>query len=161
LGEALRTLDPRRLGGRAEDGNARVAQDVREPCEERRLGTDDYEVDVELTGEGEQPLAVLGANGVALADPCDPGVAGRGVDRIEPRTLRELPDQRVLTPARPDDEDLHAASLLATPARLTRRNPEPLGPVVRFARPPPRGDRNRERHTCLQRGCADCVTTSG
>src|SRR5207248_1481733 len=66
--------------------------------------------------------------------------------------------------SRPDDENFHAASLLATPARPTAP-PEPRdqapGPIVRFPRPPPQGDRNREILTCLSRDCAECVTFFG
>src|SRR5205823_14824161 len=37
----------------------------------------------------------------------------------------------------------------------------PTGPVVRFARPPPRGDRNGETRTCLSRIRAESVTARG
>src|SRR5207248_582986 len=66
--------------------------------------------------------------------------------------------------SRPDDENFHAASLLATPARPTAP-PEPRdqapGPIVRFPRPPPQGDGNREILTFLSRDCAECVTFFG
>ena len=56
----------------------------------------------------EQPLGVLRAHRVALSEPGDPRVAGRGVQLGQPRALRELPGKRVLAPARPHDENLHS-----------------------------------------------------
>ena len=68
LREALRALDPRGLRARAEHGDAGVAQLVADAGDERRLGPDHDEIDVERAGEREQPVAVVGANGVAGAE---------------------------------------------------------------------------------------------
>ena len=68
-----------------------------------------------LAAEAEEPLAVLRADGMAAADPRDTGVPGRRVQSLETWALGELPGERVLATAGPDDADSHAASLLAEP----------------------------------------------
>ena len=93
------------LGPKTAD--AGVAERVREARDERRLRADDGEVDLELAAEREQALAVLGAHRVALAEPSDAGIAGRGVQRFEPGALLQLPGERVLAPAGPNDQDPH------------------------------------------------------
>ena len=45
-----------------------VAQLVRDPGDERRLGPDDDEIGLERAGEPEQAFAVLGADGMAAAE---------------------------------------------------------------------------------------------
>src|SRR5205807_7043415 len=120
----------------------------------RRLRPDDNEVDAELSAEREQPLRVARADRMAFTEARDPGVPGRGMKCLEPRALRELPGERVLATAGPNDQDPHAPSLLRVPERA-------LGPLVRFARPPPRGDRNRELRTCLSRDRAESVPFCG
>src|SRR5439155_18273029 len=47
------------------------------------------------------------------------------------------------------------ASLAIRKAVFTDSTPRP---VVRFARPPPQGDRNQERRTCLSPDCDESVT---
>jgi hypothetical protein len=44
---------------------------------------------------------------VALPEPCDPRIARRRVQGAQRGRLRELPGERVLAPARPDQEHLH------------------------------------------------------
>ena len=107
LREALRALDPRGRAAGAEDGDPVPAQDVGDTGDERRLRADHDEIDVEAAREAEQALAVLGPHRVTVAEPRDPGVAGSSMERAEARCLRELPCERVLAPARPDQEHLH------------------------------------------------------
>ena len=68
LGERLRALDPRGRRAGPEDRDAGVPQLVGDAGDERRLGPDDDEVDVERAREAEQALAVVGAHRVALAE---------------------------------------------------------------------------------------------
>ena len=98
---------PGRLPTRPEDGDPVAAQLVRDPRNERRLGADHGEVGAEVPREAEQRLPVLGPDGMAVAEPRDAGIARRGVQRRQPRRLGELPRERVLAPARPDQEHLH------------------------------------------------------
>ena len=156
LGEALRAFDSRGRRARAEDRDSRVPKRVGDPGDERHLGADDHEVDAEGVAQVEEALRILRAHRMALAEACDARVPGRGVERCEPGALGELPGECVLAPPRADDEDSHGSSLLGESARFpprTRLVPglalRALGPVVRFARPPPRGDRNQGMRTCL------------
>ena len=86
-----------------------MPEHVRDAGHERRLGADHDEVDVDaVRTSSSRPSAVVGANRVAAAERRDARVARRGVQLVEPRALRELPGERVLAPARADDEDVHA-----------------------------------------------------
>ena len=62
-------------GAGAEDGDAAAAQLVGEAGDERRLRPDDDEVDLELARERDERGGVLGADGMALRERCDAGVA--------------------------------------------------------------------------------------
>ena len=99
-----------------------MAKRVGKPGDERCLRADDDEVDAKLPAEREQPLRIAGTNRVAFAEARDPGVPGRGVERFEARALRELPGERVLATAGPDDQDPHAPSLLRAAARAPSQN---------------------------------------
>ena len=79
--------------------------------DERRFRTDDDEVDLVLAAEREQPLAVLGSDRVTMPDLGDPGVARRRVQLLARFALSEFPGKRVLSPARPRHQNLHATSV--------------------------------------------------
>ncbi len=108
----------RGLDSGAEDSDAGVTQLIRDALDQRSLGADDDEIDSELAAEPEEPLAVLGPHRVASAERRDPGIPGCRVQLGELRALGKRPGERVLAPARPDDEDVHGPSLSAVPARL-------------------------------------------
>ena len=108
LREALRPFDRRGRSARPEDRDSVLAQRVGEPADERRLGPDDDEVDAELTREREHAFGVLGPYRMAVGVPRDPGIAGRAVELRRVRALREPPRERMLAPARPDEEHFHA-----------------------------------------------------
>ena len=107
--EPLRAFDPGRGPAWTEHCDPVPAQEVGKAGDERQLGPDDYEIDPELAAEAENAFGVLGANRVALAEPRDPWVSRRCMERFEARAQLELPGQRVLAAARADDEDPHAA----------------------------------------------------
>ena len=90
-----------------------MAELVRDTRDERSLGPDHDEARVELAGEPKQALAVLRTDGMAPADGGDAGISGGRVQLGEVGALREFPRQGVLAPARADEEDFHAASLLS------------------------------------------------
>ena len=79
--------------------------------DERSFRTDDDEVDVERAREREQALAVRGTNRVAAAERGDPRIARRRMELLERRCAAQLPRERVLAAARPDEEHLHPRDL--------------------------------------------------
>ena len=93
----------------AEDGDSGVSEMVGEAGDERRLGPDHDQIELELTGQPEQSLSVLGADGMAVAERRHPGVSGRRMQLIELGALGDLPGERVLASARSDDQDLHVS----------------------------------------------------
>ena len=93
-----------------------MPQIVGDAVDERRLRPDHDEIGGDGAGEREQPLSVLGADGMAAAEPGDAGIPRRRVQLFALFALRELPGERVLATPRPDDQDPHAASLLGGPA---------------------------------------------
>ena len=121
LGEALRALDPRGSPARAEDGDPVATQRVAHAGDERRLRPDHGEVDVEAAGETQQRLGVLGPHRMAVAEGRDPGIPGRGVQCGQTRRLRQLPRQRMLATARPDEEHLHGGRVYSSGWRADRR----------------------------------------
>ena len=118
LGERLRAFDPRRVAAGAEHREPVSPQRVADARDERGLGPDDDEVGSELPGKPEQALSVLRANRMTVPDLGDAGVAWRAMELGQARTLGELPRERMLAPARPHEEHLHAASLFAPPEGL-------------------------------------------
>ncbi len=111
LGEGLGAFDRRRGRARPEDRDARRTKHVGDSADERRLWPDHHEVDVERMGEGEETLRVLGANRMALGETRDARASRGGMEIGQGRGLRELPGERVLAPARTDQESTHRTSL--------------------------------------------------
>ena len=91
-----------------EDRDPRVAKPVGDARDERRLRPDHDEVGGQLARQVEQALAVVGPHGMALGERGDAGIAGRRVQRRERRAARQLPRERVLARARPDQQHPHA-----------------------------------------------------
>ena len=101
LGPKTEMPEPTQRIGQAED--------------ERQLGADHDEVDVERAREAEQALGVVGADGMAFGERGDSRIAGRSVELGQERRLRELPGERMLATPRADDQDPHRASLRSAP----------------------------------------------
>ena len=111
LREGLAGLEPRGVARGTEDCEPFGGEDVDEPLLEGRFGPDDGEVDRLVAGELEEPSESVAAIGKHRASGGDAGVA-RGTDDLgDGRSAAKLPRQGVLTPARPDDENLHGAPL--------------------------------------------------
>ena len=108
LGERLGSLELRGGGRGAEAGDSPLGDGVRDPGDQRRLGTDDDQVHAELLGQRGDIGTVHRVDVVESGDGGDPGVARRGVHLGDVRVEGECPGQRVLAPAGADDEGLHA-----------------------------------------------------
>ena len=107
LGETLAPLQLRRRGTGAEHREASRAQAIRETVHQRRLGTDDHEVDGVLAAERRHRGVILR---IEIDQPGmlgDARIAGRGPHRGQLRGVRELPRQRMLSAARPQQKDVH------------------------------------------------------
>ena len=132
----LRALDPRRGRARAEDRDARRRKRVGDARDERGLGADDDEVGRERARELDKASPSSACTGWQLPSCGDAGVPGRCVQLGRARALRELPGERVLAPARPDEEHLHRRAPLAedgasTPRRESTRSRTAPVPIRR------------------------------
>ena len=92
-------------GARAEDPDARCAQLVGETEHQRHLRPDHDQIHGERARERDLPRDVIDLDGVALADQRDTRVAGCRVDLEAERTRADHRDERMLPPARADDEN--------------------------------------------------------
>jgi len=107
LGERLRALQARRGRGRPEGQVPARAQRVDEPRHERRLGTDDGEVNPLALDRLDDPLHILRGDLQQARVPGDPGVPRRAQQLGHLRRASERAHDRVLAPTGADDQDLH------------------------------------------------------
>ncbi len=131
LGERLRPFDPRGGAARAEDGDPVPAQRIRDAGDERRLRPDHGEVGVEAAGEVEQRLGVVGPDRMTVAELRDPGVARSRVQRRHPGPVHELPRERMLASARPDQQHPHGGRVYSAPRRPEAERRSPGGRAAR------------------------------
>ena len=148
LREGLRALDARGTGRRAEDGDARASQGISEAEHERQLGSDHDEPDLEVVGQRDQAADVVDGDVVAGRDARDAGIAGRAMQVATGGARGERLRQRVLPPARTDEQDPHRAESTDTGDErrrdLRRRQQLELagGHVVAAAQAAPGGRRH-------------------
>jgi len=83
LGIGLRAFEGGGGGTRAKCRDTFAFESVDEPRDERRLGTDDDEIDALAAAEPDQPRDVGRADRDALSLFSDPGVAGRTVEGVD------------------------------------------------------------------------------
>ena len=107
LGERLRPLELRGRAGRAEAGDARGRDGVRDARDQRRLGSDDHQVGAELRRQRGDGGAGHRVDVVEGGDGRDAGVARRGVHLVDARVARQREGQGVLAPAGTDHKRLH------------------------------------------------------
>ena len=93
--------------------------------DQRHLGADDDEVGVEVVGELRDLRGVGGVDREAERDLGDAGVAGRGEHLGRRRRTLQRPHERVLAPARPDDEDAHGQAARGRTTVWARSGPTP------------------------------------
>jgi hypothetical protein len=84
-----------------------MAELVGEARDQGCLRADDHEVDPELAGERDERRVVVRADGMAVGERRDSGVAGSGVQLVEIAAAGERPGEGVLATSRPDDEHSH------------------------------------------------------
>jgi len=116
LGEAFRAfeLGCRRL--RTEHFDAGGFEIVGETGDEGRLSPDYHEADVLLLAEADYGIVIRNVEGDAFGNSRDPGIARRAIEPVEKGALLELPGERVLSPAGPDQQHIHSG-----PAPLVAR----------------------------------------
>src|SRR4029079_10713895 len=124
-----RPLDPRGRLARPENGDAGAPELVRDARDERRLRADDDEVDLVLSAEAEEALDVVHADRVAAAERRDPGISPRRMQLSQPLAPRDLPRERMLAAARPQDQHLHEAEFKVAGACFKYRRRAVGGPV--------------------------------
>ena len=108
LGEALRAFQARgRLGGPEglEPGRLDVVDDARD---QRIVGPDHDEVDRVRPAERDHGAVVGDVERHALGLARDPGIARRAPQPVAQRAAGDLPGQRMLAPARAEEENFHA-----------------------------------------------------
>ena len=105
----LRALEPRGGDVGTEREPPARAHRVGGAGDERAFRPDDHDVDVELVGELRDRVGSSASTGTQRGDRGDARVPRRGDDLGRARRAQQPPDERVLAPARPDDEELHAA----------------------------------------------------
>ena len=96
---------------RAEAGHADLGEAVGKPRRGGGFRADDDEIDLFAHGESGEFVGGVGLDGDGAAELGQARIAGRGDQFRNERALRELPAQRMLTPARTDDENLHGSDL--------------------------------------------------
>src|SRR5690606_16929901 len=111
LGETLGALEPCRCGRWPEDTDTLCRERIGNAGYQRRLRSDNDEIDIVGTAEGGDGGVVGHIERDALGLLRDPRVARRGKEPREHRRGRELPRQCVLTSAGADEENVHATSL--------------------------------------------------
>ena len=111
LREGLGALQPRRGRERAEAAHALRGERVRQARDERRLRPHDDEVDGRVARRAGQGGRVVSGRLEHVGVAADARVAGRAQDLGRLRGAQQRADERVLAPARADDEDPHTAPM--------------------------------------------------
>ena len=112
LGERLGALQAGGGGAGAEGQVAAAVERVHEPRHQRRLGPHHGEVDALALHRRDDPLHVVGRHVDQPRVPRDAGVAGGAQQLRLFFGARQRPHQRVLAPARADDENPHVRGKL-------------------------------------------------
>ena len=123
LREGLAALELRRLGARAEGGEAGLAQAAGHPGDERTLGADHHEVDVELLRQRDGGVEVAEVERARVGVPCDAGVPGGGVELLHVRVGGQRSDEGMLPSTGAEHEHLHAREPTDAPAAHRQRRP--------------------------------------
>jgi hypothetical protein len=110
LREGLRRFQLCRLFRGPEHIKAARPQDVRQAKGQGRFWADHDQVRLDLEGELDQPIDIVGGHIETRADRVHAGIAGRGMHHVHKRRLGHLPGQGVFAAARSDEENVHGAA---------------------------------------------------
>jgi hypothetical protein len=121
LGEGFRRLDLRCRAGGPEDRQLRGAKPIDDARFQRRLRSDDGEIDGALAGETLQTFDVEHVDRHALPELGDAGIPGGGEQLEVGLFTSELPRERVLAPAAADEEYAHGG-IIQRDARCAMRD---------------------------------------
>ena len=145
LGERLARFEPRRVPAGPEEAPAARLEQVPHPAGERQLRPDDGEVDRFGLDVREQGRRIRDVERTRRCVPSRPRVAG-GADHLSDRRLPpQLPRQRVLARAAPDDQHLHRSRTLPTSRRPPSFDTPPGTSYNARLLRAPRGHRPRSR----------------
>src|SRR5207244_431762 len=100
-------FDLRRGRAGSEGRDAGGAQRVGQARRERRLGSDDDEIDLLVAGRGDETRDVRGGDGEIGGEGGGAGIAGSGVQSIGGVVTAPRPAEGVLAAAPADDQNLH------------------------------------------------------
>jgi hypothetical protein len=105
----LRAFEPRGGDVGTEREAPAPAHGLRGARDNRAFRPHDHHVDVEVVGEVRDGIGIVCVDRHAAGGRGDARIPRRGDDFRCARGSQEAPDERVLAPAGPDDEELHAA----------------------------------------------------
>ena len=107
LGKAFRAFELCRGFRRTEILNARLAESVTQPCNERCLGADDDQLDPRVAAKLDDDIVIGRIDRDTLGDFCNPGIPGRAEELGQERACAQRPGERVLAAARANQQDIH------------------------------------------------------
>jgi hypothetical protein len=107
LGECLTRFEGGRGLRRTDDGSAFSGKDVHDSTTQRKLRTNDREIDGLVSGNIQQLARVADVRIETAGHRGDSGISRSTKDCRDAALARELPDQSVLPRTAADDEDLH------------------------------------------------------
>ena len=111
LGETLRPFQLRGIGGRPESGNASCLQRIDKAVHQRLFRPDNDEADLLVATEGNGRVIVIDIKADEGGEVANPGIARRAKERVAMQRPGQLPGQRMLAPARSDEEYVHEFAL--------------------------------------------------
>ena len=107
LGEPFRTFELRRGPRRPETLDAGLAEIITQSRDQRRLRTDDDQLDALVATKRDDDVVIGRIDRDALGDLGNSGITGRAVELGQQRACAQRPGERVLAAARADEEDIH------------------------------------------------------
>ncbi len=111
LGEGFARFDARGGGAGPEGAQAGLLESIDDPGGKGIFRADDGEADLVFAGEIDQAIEVHRVDGHAFAVLVHAGIAGGAIELAELGRLGQLPRERVLAPARADQQNIHTHSL--------------------------------------------------
>ena len=108
FGETFRCFETRGRCSRTESTDTRSLQSVDQSAGERIIGADNDKVGFLLLRESDQAIEIGRFDRNIFGKRCGPRVTGCAEQALYPRRLCDFPNEGMLAPASPDNEDGHA-----------------------------------------------------